>query len=87
MVRSVTVFDEDFTEDDMDAALDWQTQDGLKCSCGGFVDETMAPGRDDDFDAEVVTCHRCAARDRMQRAWAQDNGETAGARIRTWETG
>ena len=70
----------------MQDALVWQSEDALKCACGGFVDETMAPGRDDDFDAEVVVCHRCAARDRKQRQWTADNGETAGARIRTWES-
>lgn len=87
MVRSVTIFDEDFTEDDMHGALEWQSEDALKCSgCGGPTDETMAPGRDDDYDAELKVCHRCAAGERTKRSHLQQpNPETAGLKVLTFE--
>ncbi len=87
MVRSVTEFDEDFTDDDAAAALVWQTEDALRCGgCGGPTDETMATGADDNYDAEIVVCHRCAAGDRAERAFGEGHGETAGAKRRTWQT-
>lgn len=87
MVESVTVFDEDFTEDDMAAALEWKAEDDTRCGgCGGPLDETTALGADDDYDAEIIVCHRCAIGDRTVRQWHQDNGETAGARVRTWQS-
>lgn len=79
MVRSVTVFDEDYTEEDMAAALEWQTEDALKCVCGQPVDESMAPGRDDAYDASVLVCHACAARDRAMNAFrSQGSPDMAG---------
>lgn len=79
MVRSVTVFDEDFTDDDMAAALEWQTEQALKCSgCGGPTDETMAVGADDNYEAELLVCHKCAAGDRAERAYRDDKGDMAG---------
>lgn len=70
----------------MAAALEWQTNQALQCDgCGGWLDETTAPGRDFDFDAEIVACHRCATKDRKLTAWRDSKGEMAGARVRTWE--
>lgn len=83
----MTTFDEDFTDEDMDAALEWQAEQALKCAgCGGFTDETTAVGRDDDFDADVFVCHRCAAGDRAQRAYQNDGGDMAGIKRRVWES-
>lgn len=88
-MRAVTISDEDWTEEDQMAALEWQTEQALKCSgCGLPSDETTAVGRDDDWDAEVVQCHACAARDRTQRSHLQQsNAETAGLKVRVYETG
>lgn len=87
MVRSVTVFDEDFTEDDMHAALDWQLEQSLLCGgCGRPTDETMAVGRDDAYDAEVVVCHACAAGDKAERQYRDADGDVAGIKRRIWES-
>lgn len=71
MVRSVTTFDEDFTEDDMQAALEWQVEDALTCSCGQPIDESTAVGADDDYEAELLVCHACAAMDRKERIFRE----------------
>ncbi len=87
MVRSVTVFDEDFTEDDAAAVLDWQNEQTLMCGgCGSPTDETMQADADDRYDAEILICHRCAAADRAEKAFRDGNGSMAGAKRRTWET-
>lgn len=82
----MTLFDEDFTEEDMAAALEWQSEQANRCSgCGFPFDETTAVGRDEAYDAELVTCHACAAGDRAERAHRQDQGDMAGVRRRVWE--
>jgi hypothetical protein len=83
----VTTFDEDFTEEDMQDLLYWQAQDALKCSgCGGFTDETMQPGRDDDYAAELVVCHKCAAGNRADRQFRSDpHAVTDGLKVRVRE--
>lgn len=88
MFRSVTVFDEDFTEDDMASALDWQREDAMKCrGCGNPTDESMAVGRDDSYDAELLVCHACAAGDRAERMFrAERNARTDGLKRRIFET-
>jgi hypothetical protein len=70
----------------MDAHLEWLAEDRAKCSCGFPLDETTKPGRDDDFDAEPVVCHACAARDRAQRAWRDKQGDENGLRWRVFES-
>lgn len=87
MVRSVTVFDEDFTDEDMAAALEWQTEQALKCSgCGRPTDETMSPERAEAYSAEVLVCHACAAGDKAEKAFrSQDNADVAGLKRRVWE--
>lgn len=87
MIESVTVFDEDWTEDDMTAALDWQSESRLICSgCGFPLDESTAPGMDDAYDAEMVACHACATADRVERKYRDGGGDMAGVRRRVWET-
>lgn len=84
----MTVFDEDFTEDDMRAALEWQEEQALLCSgCGRPTDETMAVGRDDDYNAEILVCHACAAGDRAERIYRTADGDVAGIKRRIWEEG
>lgn len=85
MVQSVTVFDEDFTEDDMAAALTWRIEDKLTCSCGFPLEESTAPGRDYAYDADVMVCHACAMRDRKERGYREGGGDMAGIRTRVWE--
>lgn len=79
MVRSVTTFDPDFTEDDIDAAMAWVDDEALRCSgCGQHRDESMAPGADQLYDAEPVVCHGCAARDRGKADAGNKKLDTAG---------
>jgi hypothetical protein len=87
MVRSVTVFDEDFTDEDKAAAMEWQTEQAMTCSgCGGFLDETTAPHNDGRYDAEMIACHRCSVRDATERAFRErPNARMDGLRVRTWE--
>lgn len=68
-------------------ALLWQQEDAMRCSCGFPVDETTLPGRDNHYDAEPIVCHACATRDRAQRAWSEQKGDTAGLRWRVFERG
>lgn len=67
MFQSVTVFDEDFTDDDMAAALDWQNEKRNICSCGEPFDESTALGADENYVGELVVCHACAAMDVTER--------------------
>lgn len=67
MVRSVTTFDPEWTDEDIDAALAWADDEALRCSgCGIHRDESMAPGGDQLYDAEPIVCHACAAKDRAR---------------------
>lgn len=69
----------------MRVVLDWQTEQAMVCrGCGGFIDETMAPGADDDYEAHIVICHRCASMDHAERDYREGNGPTAGMRRRSW---
>lgn len=88
MVESVTVFDEDWTDDDMSAALGWQAERRSMCTgCGFPLDETTQPGRDDAYEAELVTCHACASAERSARAFRDLPGMsvTDGVRTRIYE--
>lgn len=79
----MTVFDEDFTDDDMAAALEHQAEKRNTCSCGQPLDESTAVGADDDYEAELLTCHACAAMDRKERTFReQDNAVTDGLKRR-----
>lgn len=85
MVRSVTVFDPDFTEDDMAAALAFEDDKALRCGgCGHHVDESMAMGADQFYDSEPIVCHACAARDMAIDRFRKDNGEMAGTKWRVF---
>lgn len=84
-MRSVTTFDEDFTEDDMAAVLEWQDEQARTCSCGFPLEESTAPDRDYAYDADVLVCHACAMRDRKERGYKEAGGDTAGIRTRVWE--
>lgn len=86
MIRSVTVFEEDWTEEDMAAALDWQTEQANRCpGCGFPFDETTDPGAEEKYDTELVRCHACADGDRLERNHRQDGGDMAGMRRRVRE--
>lgn len=81
----MTVFDEDFTDEDMAAALDWQAEKANTCACGQPIDESTAYGADDNYQAELLVCHACAAMERTERAFrAQDNAVTDGLKRRVW---
>lgn len=81
------MWDEDFTDDDMEAALEWQAEQAVKCGgCGRPTDETTDPANQDAYDARIVACHACAARDRTQRAFLQqDDVDVAGLKAQIFE--
>lgn len=83
----MTTFDEDFTDEDFDAALNWQAEQAAKCSgCGLPADETMDPANADAYDARLVACHACAARERAERAFLQEhNPDTTGLKSQLFE--
>ena len=79
MVHSETVFDADWSDEDVAAALAWQDNEDAKCSgCGHPRDESMDPERALAYDAEPVVCHSCAARARADRAFRSANGDNDG---------
>jgi hypothetical protein len=82
----VTTYDEDWTEDDMQAALNWRHERSLICSgCGFPLEETTAVGREDAYEAEMIACHACAAAERAERVYREGNGDMAGIRRRVYE--
>ncbi len=86
MVRSVTVFDPDYTEDDMAAALDWLGEKANECpGCHLPLDETTAADREDVYHTDLVRCHSCASRESAFRAHGEAGGDTAGLLGRIWE--
>lgn len=89
MVRSVTTFDAEWTDDDISAAMAWMADDADRCpGCGHHRDESMDIDHAGNFyDAEPVTCHACAARDRAQKAHRDQNGDQAGVYWRITERG
>lgn len=79
MVRSVTTFDPEWTDEDVDAALAWVDDEALRCAgCGHHRDESMAEGMDQAYESTGRVCHACADRDRTRAAWAEKKGDTAG---------
>lgn len=79
MVRSVTTFDPDWTDEDIAAALGWVDDEASRCAgCGLPRDETFDPQRANSYEATAWSCHACATRDRAQRAWTESKGEQAG---------
>lgn len=66
--------------------LEFDADQATRCpGCGGYLDETTAVGRDDDFDAELIACHRCAAGDQAVEAFRKAHGVEHGLRVRTFE--
>lgn len=62
-----------WSEEDQDAALEWQEyQDSLCPGCGHPRHETFGPENRDKFDAEAHQCHACEVKQRKQRIWTQD---------------
>lgn len=83
----MTVFDEDYTDDDMAAHLEWQREDRNTCACGQPMDESTAVGADDHYEAELVTCHACAAMDRQEAGFRDSqNAVTHGLKRRVWRS-
>lgn len=86
MVRSETVFDADWDDDDLQAALAWKAEADLRCSgCGEPRDESMSPDRALAYEAEPLACHACAARERAARVFRDGNGDTDGVSWRIFE--
>jgi hypothetical protein len=87
----VTTYDEDWTEDDMQAALNWRHERSLICSgCGFPLEETTAVGREDAYEAEMIACHACAAAERAgctERATATWPGSVAASTRQRTEGG
>lgn len=86
MVRSVTTFDPDWSDDDLEAALAFVDDEADRCpGCGHHRDESMAHGMDQAYDAEPIVCHACAVTERAQAAAANENRERFGVFWRTWK--
>jgi hypothetical protein len=78
---SETVSEPDWTDDDLDAALSWQTEDDMRCTgCGHPVDETYDDEQAAAWVTEQVICWSCASRDRLLK---NTKGAPDGARYRT----
>lgn len=76
---SVTTFDADWPDEDIEAALAWRDYEASLCKgCGQPLDECMAVGADQDYDAEPVVCHACAANSRALSKFHQEGGESHG---------
>lgn len=90
LVRSVTTFDERWTDDDLEWALDWHRDRRLRCGgCGFRLDETTDPDRHfNEWDAKTVECKACAQGERernRQIETSSDNRMPPGGRIQIWE--
>jgi len=79
MVRSVTTFDAEWTDDDVAAALAWQEHErGLCSGCRHPKAETFSKDRANGYEAEPLACHACQARDQAQRKYRKDKGDEDG---------
>jgi nitrous oxide reductase accessory protein NosL len=57
-----------WSEDDTQAALEWQSYRSSLCSgCALPIEETMQPENQTAYEAEPVQCWACAARDAEDR--------------------
>lgn len=72
---------------DTEAALVWQeAQDDLCAGCGYPRSETMAG--DGDYQATVLRCRACEARETLARKWQRDdNADHAGVKFAVTERG
>jgi hypothetical protein len=81
-------FLEVWSEGDQWAALEWQADQAQKCSgCGHRLNETMGPGTEDKWNAEVSGhCDACRALHRAASiaAGRDELDPTVGARYRMW---
>jgi hypothetical protein len=65
---SETTYSPDFTDEDIDAHLDWQYQQDLICQgCGHPIDESHDEDIRAAWVAERRVCWGCAAKERTQR--------------------
>lgn len=65
-------------DDDIDAALVWQSEQDAKCpGCGQLKEESFDEASPVDFNAVPLVCRACATRDHAARRFAQ-NGDPSG---------
>lgn len=65
-------------DDDIDAALVWQSEQDAKCpGCGQLKEETFDKDSPVDFNAVALRCAACATRDHAAKRIA-NNGDPAG---------
>lgn len=63
--RVVYPGDPQWLDDDLLAALEWQTEQAGRCKdCGQDLDASTARDNHDEYEAEGVSCHGCRAIDR-----------------------
>lgn len=86
--RVVALGESQWSEDDWDAARQWQARENRRCQdCGQDLNETMGPDNFDKWNAEVVGhCDACRAghRTSMIAADRDDLDPNVGARLRFW---
>lgn len=69
--------------EDTDAALEWlEHQESLCGGCGRPRHESFDPDSEDSYDAHVLVCHACRAREqRAAEMRSGDNADTSGIYI------
>lgn len=77
---SVTVQDAEWTDGDLRAAIEWQSEQDMLCDCGRPHDESMR--EDADYNARPVRCHACEALGTAARARAGVEEEDPDAGIK-----
>ena len=72
--------DEAWTDDDITAALEWQSWQAQLCAgCGHPRDESMShEDHGPTYTAEALRCRACEAKDIARREWVDAEGSTDG---------
>jgi len=74
----------DWTDKDIEAALEWQIHEDVHCgSCGMPLEESQETGNSFAYRAEAVACHGCRAVQREARKLGDD--ERPLVRYRVWK--
>lgn len=60
-----------------------QAQAGRCPGCDGETSETTDPRNEDAYGVHLVTCFKCAARDRERRKFEAEGGAMAGVLVYT----
>lgn len=85
--RVVAEGEPQWTDLDRGYALAWLAEQNSKHECGQPLAEVFAKEHQNDYGAEVVRCHACAALERAMSEYGKaDGADTAGLRARLTRT-